>query len=388
MSSNKTATRWFVSDKDFDAADEDYAIVFERSADARVEFRSHDDGYWRQRPRSFGEIADETNCYLLAWKGRLLYADVDEAADPEHLKSIEKAREELLKEEAPGTEEARKGLVAHYLEESKKHDDNEDYGYNFEPLFPNRRNKIEGFKGEIGIGPCVEYCLLQDVKTRKILLNLLTRQARRKSPRPVLLLLGMIDNRQSTLWGRTEGFASAYDFETDEIISAPAPMTGLVSAVPRFNSSSASSNSRNPWGGDAKDLKDLGFKMMTYHHIALFVITWWNILAKNPDLAAGEETFTETKLEELKTAQAQVAEVMKKTKFPKQDKRVESVEQSSVNFFKKLRDKLERHENTIRSDALEAKYEGKEELAMSIAGFYEKLTSQLNDFIKNPTNKE
>lgn len=221
MSSNKTATRWFVSDKDFDAADEDYAIVFERSADARVEFRSHDDGYWRQRPRSFGEIADETNCYLLAWKGRLLYADVDEAADPEHLKSIEKAREELLKEEAPGTEEARKGLVAHYLEESKKHDDNEDYGYNFEPLFPNRRNKIEGFKGEIGIGPCVEYCLLQDVKTRKILLNLLTRQARRKSPRPVLLLLGMIDNRQSTLWGRTEGFASAYDFETDEIIVKP-----------------------------------------------------------------------------------------------------------------------------------------------------------------------
>ncbi|KAL9033696.1 MAG: hypothetical protein Q9214_007390, partial [Letrouitia sp. 1 TL-2023] len=337
----------------------------------------------------------------LAGDGRLVYADVDEATDPEHLKPIENASQEHFKEEAPGTAEVRKGLVAHLLEESKKHEDEEDDDY-VEPLYPNHNHKIKGFKGELATVPCVEYVLLQDVETRKILLNILSGQAKSKSPRPVMLLLGMIDSFQSTQWGRTEGFASAYDFEKDEIVVKPFvsqeghhPLGGrwdIVSSgandgpcfrcspvqfVERFFQLSKSLEENDD------DSQDLGFKLMTHYHISDFVITRWNTLAKIPNVAAGEETFTEAKLEEFKTAQTKVAGAMKKIKFREQP-REKVIEQRSVSYFQKMRDMLEDHEIDIRFDALEAKGEGKEQLATNVAGFYEKLSGLLNSFIKNP----
>ncbi|KAI4210483.1 MAG: hypothetical protein LQ351_006634 [Letrouitia transgressa] len=408
MSSNETATRWFISDDEFLAANQDYAVVFEISANVSTAFRMHDNGLLRWPPEYFGDIVDGrdlTDCYLLAGEGRLVYADVDEATDPEHLRPIENARQEQSKEEAPGTAEIREGLVAYLLEESKMYEDDEDHEY-IEPLYPNRNHIIKGFKGDAGIVACVEYCLIQDFETRKILLNVLTEQTRCKSPRPVLLLLGMIDSFQSTQWGRTEGFASAYDFEKNKIIVKPfvsqeghhplGESWGVVSSGaddgPCFRCSPVQFVGRflqlsESLERNATDSQNLGFKLMTYYHISVFVNTWWDVLAMIPNLAAAGETFTEAKLEEFKAAQTRIVEAMKKIKFLEQ-RRPKNIEQRSVNFFQKIRDMLEEHEIDIRSDALEAKDEGMEKLGTNVAGFYEKLSGLLNGFIKNPANEE
>ena len=240
-----TAARWFVDDREYYAKEADYALV---GSSAKLIRREIDEGNKRPFatnpdgsivPLSFGiyfynykENAEPYVCYDFAVSGRMLWADVDDSK-PEHKEEMKKALYGLDLSEAELDDRYKhvwEKLITHLVGNRKTGSDSE------EEMTEARKEQIQADKArrakqnfharlenaalDISFRHLL-FDLCKEPDTRQLLIELLTHQTQSSAKRPLMILVGMIDDMRNPKPGEKSGYVVGYDVAKDRFICKP-----------------------------------------------------------------------------------------------------------------------------------------------------------------------
>ena len=243
-----TAARWFVDDMEYYANEADYALV---GSSAKLIRREIDEGNNRPIatnpdgslvPPSFGiyfynynrEDTEPYLCYDFAVSGRMLWADVD-TSKPEHKEQMKKAIYGLDLSKAELDERYKdvwKKLIPHLGGKGKRNVESD----NEEETTEARKERIQADKarrtkrnfcagvenGELdGKFQFFLFDLCKEPDRRQLLIELLTGQTQSSTKRPLMLLVGMIDDMRNPKPGEKSGYVVGYDVANDRFICKP-----------------------------------------------------------------------------------------------------------------------------------------------------------------------
>jgi hypothetical protein len=230
---SSTVSRWFAPNHEFYASLEDYAVVRASSTYIR-EAKTHADtgcnriGY--RNPNFADMITTSTTnpCYSFAIPGQLLYADVDEE-NPNHKADVygRIAKEDPLEAESDRVKAVRTHLLEHVTTEWFESEIPPAPTEEEEGGFTDRKWRAKMMLGELLQDGEIDdtiigYLMRAETETEKEdLLNILSGQTRRRTRRPVLMLIDMFDSMQTTEMGVTKGWVIGYDFLDDNLIIKP-----------------------------------------------------------------------------------------------------------------------------------------------------------------------
>lgn len=397
-----TANRWFVPDQEYWYITEDYALVGEAAEYIRQDILAYDHetyhewgqgGHMYLRDR-WANFHYSSGCYYFAQQGTLVYADVDQS-NPDHKKRVygKLAKEPSLDKESDKAEaiqkEAVKFLEADYRANPRNSKLSDDEGFGKDCL----AMTIETARLTV---PLVDFLIqFKDEDGIKVLLNILSDQSKRKSPRPVMILIGMIDKAKTDKRGLTEGWAIGYDFLEGNLIIKP------------FISKKDHHPLGNKWHAEAvndgisfkgtpavfadkfvelssqvADKPEIdGLKLLVHTSVADWILQQW----KGFSLATPDK-WTEAFEKSIKNA--------KKTIFVKRlDGEEAAITEKvgdaklSMEAFENFANRLAAEEPRFRSSALDARENGKAEAAQNAAEVYDRLTKDLKSFNENPVNQ-
>ena len=225
FTTSTAASRWFFRpDHEFLASLGDYAVVQKTSTEVRHAKTHVDNGCYRRglNQNSFADVLlklPANPCYSFAHDGQLVYADVDDE-NAKHKEDVygSIAEEAPLKSVSDDVKVARKYLIEHLAKKWFQH----ERGSNAhrcrmaqDRLFSMLRD------GEID-DSIIRYIICAPNETKmQVLLNIVSGQSQRSTQRPVLVLIGLIDDMQSTEMGVTKGWKIGYDFMKGTLIIKP-----------------------------------------------------------------------------------------------------------------------------------------------------------------------
>lgn len=394
---SSTADRWFVPDKTYYLSTNDYALVRRSTASVHEDLLETD----MMRTRFIDAEAtfmDEYDglrfepCYEFALHGRLVYADVDDE-DPAHKEKVygEWAKETPIEEDSEKTTEVKKELIkacgdVWFPKDNDPENDEEDMSQEERDRWTQRDLKMLTRQGIIE--PPI-YSLLLTAKTvqdKEEILNIMSGQTKHPIKRPVLALVDMIDSKQNTEVGQTEGWAIAYDFIKELLVIKP------------FVSKKGKHPLGGKWYGDvAQDgvsfcgtlhefakayaefgktvdagNKDDGFKMLVHTVVG----GWIDIFGTDLAAAYGPEFHTD--LLAVNEATGKIRKVMAEIKFPAVQKNEKPGYEIEPLLW--LQSVIESEEAGIRDAAVDAKKQGEEKVAQDAAKLYEDILKMIKDF--------
>lgn len=332
------------------------------------------------------------HCYPYTHSGKLLYADVDEE-NPEHKEHIFGvwAKEELLDKENENAEAAQEALFQHLAD-----------NWGFEDFIEGHSSRYdavkEGFKhdvlhsGNLDI-TLIDYILsAQSQEDKEVLLSIVSSQSRRKTPRPVLILVEVVEDLRETEAGVTKGWVVAYDFVKSLLIVKPFLSKqdhhlfgekwdcAVAEDGISFSSSPKVFAAKYIELAEAADDKsvDGGFKMLVHTTAAKWILRQWKGLS-NSDA----EYFTDELQGKVKNGVTKIKEALQEIPFPINDKAAVD-EKIEFKPFRLIFELMEIQEAGIRDAAVHAKDNGNEKVAENAAKLFGKLMDQLKTFNENP----
>ncbi|KAL8782722.1 MAG: hypothetical protein Q9213_005146 [Squamulea squamosa] len=417
-------SKWFAPADEYLAATEDYAVVGESALYVKnhlIDDPSYHnlDGFLRggpeprledmlEHPLLYGDIfRDEDDA-------RLVYADVDRDNEEHVQKWKDAAKAGVLEEESDRIKGAKKKLFDylsthyHYCAGTHYHscvseetDEDELPESESEQL----RASIEKSHERTGhvSKRMIDYVLkLKEEGDRRDILTILSRQHRRKSQRPVLLLISMVEKFSK---GVKEGWLIGYDFYNNNIIIKP------YHAVDRTQHPLAEKwdvslpEDGVSWKGRPAEFvtekihsrlnpdKDLdsagaidsyGYQLLVYYSVARWIFTHWDAVASIEPSHGGQPMGVDER-KRLQKACETMVEQSENILFPyKRPEEEEKASASPMPTFQYMQTLLEDYEMNVRFDALKAKEAGKEDVARNVAKLYEQLLLQLQSFNANP----
>ncbi|KAI4210484.1 MAG: hypothetical protein LQ351_006635 [Letrouitia transgressa] len=396
-----TAERWFAPTAEFEALIEDYALVDESADWVQGFFESYnnqnhftEDAFarWESRPKTFGDVQflSRRHCDLHIYNNHLIYADVNEA-DPKHKEALydSTAREPALEVESEKARELRKKLVAEFSQAEVDRITKTKRGSQLDKdaLFKQEKKLIEkDLYLDLGIlyPNWFSYIMkAANIDGKKELLNIFSGQTKRKNPRPVMLLLGMVDKVQTEERGLTEGWNIAYDFIENTLIVKPFvskpghhPLgekwgTDVASDGPSFcgtplefvNNFVKFSKDMEPKKAEEISESD-AYTMLVHCHTAELIDH--NSAGFKTVLASDDKSASDL-VEEMNNASADLSMTMDNKKF--ELKKKTPVKQRGIDAFRELQGHLEASERELRDDAVDLKENGNDKLAQEYAQF-------------------
>ena len=397
--SSATAKRWFVPNDEYHNMTEDYAFVGETAAKVSQELFAYDNETehpWTTRSKNLRDRLRDTDrgagCYGSLGEGNILvYADVNES-DPEHKKKVygSLAKEVCLDKENKKAEAKREELTKVLKKAGKdKFDDDDDYEDWLEDSF--------GAALELGTLDRVlvdGIIQLKDEGDMRVLLNFLSGQTKKKTSRPVLLLIGMIDKAETDKRGLTEGWAVGYDFLKKILIIKPfISKKGHHPLGEKWNDKVANdgisftgtaalfANNFVKLAGQVGGKPEAdGYKLLVHTFVSHWIMGQWEgFSAMEPD--KWTEAFEKSMADARKTILASLGErtvAMKK----------KSGEwKGPMLAFDKLANELAIEEGAFRYAALDARKKGNEKAAQNAADLYDRMVKDLRSFNENPDNQ-
>ncbi|MCJ1267502.1 hypothetical protein MMC22_007387 [Lobaria immixta] len=378
-----TADRWFGPESDLSI--DDYALVGQSAVSVREDLLETDNAVHRislDPDATFMTEYDSLNqiprpdamarCYDFGVHGRLVYADVDDE-DPAHREKInELAKMIPIEGESDRTMEIKKELVSLYSE----------VGYS--QLSQEEREHwtlidIYLLRGQ-GI---LEERIFSHILTAKTIeekeefINFMSGQTQSPAKRPVLSLINMIDSKQTTEVGETEGWVTGYDFIKDLLVIKPFVSKGgnhPLGAKWHGNVAQDGVSFSGTPQDFAKAYVGLGKSVDAGNKIDHFGTAFVTVYGKEfyADLFAINE------------ATKKIKKAMEEIKFPVVDKNTKRHGFEFEPFFWML-SMIELEESMIRDTAVDANKRGEEKIARNAAKLYESIHEQIKAFIENPS---
>lgn len=416
--STPTSQRWFVPDPQYYRATGDYAVLGEsRSAVQQITTSADDHAthYFRQRcmlhdypsseeldsseaPEAPGAsktpgtritfrdmylAAKHAPHYSYAEPGRLLYADVN-AEDGSHEAWVRDTwAVEAENEEGPDTVAVKEALLA-YLK-GKWRETNEDQWVDDAVAAGIRDGHVDP--------DVVDYILGAAGKEEKnTLMRIVSGQTRQNTIRPVLLLVGLVENMQAAVDGETKGWVMGYDLVEGRLIVKPfeakpgkLPLSGkwdtdaVDDGICFAGKPAEFAQGYLALDGKGKSVQD-GFQMLVWSLAAKWIYSQWDGLAKeDQDLSF----FTADTRERIRAHGKNLAGGMNKLEYPAAHQTSET-EKVAVEPFVFTQEMLALEEDAVRSAAVAIKQSGKEKVAENAAAVYERLSQMLAAFNKDP----
>lgn len=410
-----TASKWFVPTQEYLASVEDYAMVGYSALYVKNHFidepSTHglDDLPTGSEP-NFADVLDHPMYY----QARLVYADVDRD-NKDHQRACKDAvKPGFMVQESEKIKAAKKKLFEHVIDH-KDHcgslaseSGDEDESPEDEDMEKRLAAMGEAFERSNRVThSMIDYVLkLESEADRREVLTIISRQHRRKNPRPVLLLIGMIDKFSE---GVKEGWRIGYDFYANNLMIKPYHATDVTQHPLAEKWDVELPDDGVSWKGHPagfvtdkllplqeefnqdkdnkleKEIKNetYGFKLLAYHSITRWLRNHWKLLAdiKTVD---GAKPLEEVGLHDVTAIYYSIMGETEEVPFPykAQDKEKHLV--GTMPTLKHMQVLLEDYERSVRHDALEAKQAGKEDVAQNVANLYEHLLEQLRSFNLNP----
>ncbi|KAL9044498.1 MAG: hypothetical protein Q9214_002364 [Letrouitia sp. 1 TL-2023] len=405
-----TAERWFAPDAEFEALTDDYAFVNEPAEWVRSYFDSYNNqdcfskdevDDWAYPIKTFDDVYQflRLGRKLSIYDNHLIYADVDES-DSKHKEALYGpiAKEPALEVESEKARNLRDKMVAKFTQEEvdrktgrRKHDDKDFLIQKEKRLFE------EDLNLDLGIlyPEWFSYVMkAADIDEKKELLNIFSGQTKRENPRPVMLLLGMVDKAQTEERGLTEGWNIAYDLVENAILVKPFvskaghhPLGGkwavdTASDGPSFRGTPVEfaknlikfSKDMKSKDADAISESD-AYTMLVYRHTAKFIF-------KNSDafktVLGSDDKSASDLLEEMDEASIDLNEPMDKKTF--EFKQKTPTNGRGINAFRELQSHLQASERELRDNAVNLKKNGNDKLAQECAELYEETLKKLKAF--------
>ncbi|KAL8729870.1 MAG: hypothetical protein Q9166_004427 [cf. Caloplaca sp. 2 TL-2023] len=412
-----TASKWFVSDAEYYASTEDYAIVGEKAAwvDSFLLSGRTNHGYDyldEERASTFADIlhypVGDPECPGCQVSDRLVYADVD-CDNKEHQRLCKDvAKQGFLEQEDEKTKEARKKLFA-YMNTSHRRRYKTDNENSVEEEIPEsekeygvaRTKDIFNRTGSIS-KKMIDYTIgVEDADSRRDLLTVLSRQQLRKMQRPVMILIGAVDKQ---MFGFQEGWIAGYNFYDERIIIKPysanlsqhvlsqkwdvelpddgISFTGRPSAfVGKLLELHADIENKKPDNEDDPEM--YGYKLLTYQCVAKWVLSHWKALASIKQVD-GDAPMTEESYEKIHDLLDAIYQTAVKIPLPHKEPKASASTQGSMQTLLDMQMMLADFEATVRLEAIEAKDAGKETVAENAAKLYGQISEQLQSFNLDP----
>ncbi|KAI4193044.1 MAG: hypothetical protein LQ346_004033 [Caloplaca aetnensis] len=409
------ASSWFVSDEEYDVATEDYAFVNESASwvkhglaqnyaylgdDHDLDDEYNDEG---EKPLTFQDVTrsiiSSGDSFGRNTATQLIYADVD-GSNKEHQHILTRiARQEFVDEAPEKCKQASEKLINHLVQTSYDRHVERGGSTNLETYAKEKQEdtevKLRSYRGRVS-PRIVDYLIgLEEDADLEATLSVLSNQTLRKTYRPVMLLIAMIDKGSVEKPG-SEGWAVAYDFRTNRITIKPYlfdhshhPLAGKWDVEPpndgtcfsgqpsdfvaRLSQLEAAIQSKKA----ATSAVQYGFSIMIHYLVADWIYRHGNALTKIPAVG-GKSAMTEEELEKVKEAMRAVLEESANIDFPKQIR--QSTTRQQIDIFLHLQRELEDWEPTVRKQAIKAKEAGDEATANKAAELYELLWQQLQAF--------
>ncbi|MCJ1268422.1 hypothetical protein MMC22_008310 [Lobaria immixta] len=398
---SSTADRWFVPDREYHRSISDYALVHQSAASVREQILDTDDA-----PSRIVDAEDTfmTEYYRLGFEpcydfavARLVYADVDDE-NPSHKEYVnewtkETSIESDSEETAKFIKELVKALVDQWFpredfppeenEENTPEDDRERWTL--------RDLKWLARRGLLESHIVSRILTAKTVEEKEQILNLMSSQIKFPTKRPVLALIDMIDSKQTTEIGETEGWVIGYDFIKELLVIKPFGSKGgnhplgarwygevaqdgvsFSGTLQEFTTAYIELGKTVEAGN-----QDDGFKMLV-HTLAA---EWMHPFETELETVYGAEFHAD--LLAVKEAMEKIKQAMEEIKFPAVEKN-KKVNESETQPFSWLLNMIESEEATIRDAAVDAKERGQEKIAQNAAKLYESIHKQIKAFIENP----
>ncbi|KAL8670620.1 MAG: hypothetical protein Q9168_004851 [Polycauliona sp. 1 TL-2023] len=413
------AGKWFVSNDEFRASTEDYAVVGEDA----VYYKNHyidepsnpDLGGISPADPMFVDLSDNPMIIDLIdhpdiYDPRLVYADVnrDDEAHQKIYEDVVKAgfMEEGSEKIKEIVDKLKKLRISHQGCCAGHHEDEEDAPDDQDDVqLPVRTMKHQGALGRTQ-SMIDDVLKLEDEEERRLALLFMSRQSRRKMTRPVMLLIGMIDKFSE---GVKEGWLVGYDFYTENIIIKPYhaidgtqhplaekwdielpddgvswkghPADFVANKLLPLQEQIDKPKAEKP----EEEIKDdtYGFKLLAYHSLIKWMQYHFDALA-DINQADGTTLLKDIGFRKINEIYDSVFDEMFHIPFvhKRQDKKEAMA--GSMPTLKYMQDLLEEYEYDVRLDALDAKKAGKEEVAQNVAKLYGQLLEQLRSFNLDP----
>ena len=386
---------------------EDYALVGEAAEFIRQETFAYDNETehewheWAQgKPGRLGDrLADfeySSGCYPFAQQGRLVYADVNQK-DPAHKKKVYGilAKEpplEVNKNKGAAIKEVPVEFLMTRLRHKRDGDDDEDKDDSHAAAEACLTRAIHSSMLNT---PLVDFFIqLKDKEGMRVLLETLSKQSMRKSPRPVMVLIGMIDKAKTDKRGLTEGWAIGYDFLKGDLIIKPFvskkdchPLGDkwhdeAVNDGINFKGTPADFADRfvalgNQVGG--KTEID-GLKLLVHTSVA-----GWILQHRKGFSLADPGKWTDAKKKSIGEAMKKITSVLNEREAVIPEKAGER--KRPMEAFEDFANKLAGGDQWFRCSALEARESGNGKAAQNAAEFYDRLAKDLKSFNENPDNQ-
>ena len=369
---------------------EDYAVVGEPAENVSQEIFAYDNETkheWAEDIKTHHDWLSRldfwSGCYGFSTPGKLIYADVDDK-DPSHQQEVygKLAKEPDLAEETKEAATAAKELVD-FLNAGL---DSEDQS---PALF------VEAMRAGELEPEIVDYLLqVKDKEGTQMLLNVLSRQSKRKTPRPVMILVGMIDKAQTDKRGLTEGWAIGYDFLKGFLI------------IKSFCSKKDQHPLGETWYGNVSDdgisfkgtpavfaqnfvnlgnqigssTGNNGLGLLVHTFVANWILRQWKGLSN-----VEPNVWTKEFKKSIKDAKKKIEAILEGLTVAVKEKTGEP--KLPMDAFEALEKKLTNEDGFFRLSALEAREKGNKEAAQNAAVFYERLVKDLKSFNENPENQ-
>ncbi|KAL8759634.1 MAG: hypothetical protein Q9184_003559 [Pyrenodesmia sp. 2 TL-2023] len=414
------ASLWFVSDEEFDVATEDYALVNESAtwlqhglAD-NFTFEGDDDSFsdeyfdGEERRLTFQDVAKNivsySNSFALNAGSQLIYADVD-GDDKIHREINTRIAKQGFLDEAPEQcRQAREKLIRHLVQVSL--DSHVEEGcssspeHDAEEIRKDMEAELRRNKGIVS-PTIIDYLIsLEKDEDQEATLSVLSNQTLRKTYRPVMLLIGMIDKGSVREPGSKEGWAIAYSFHTNRITIKPYvfdnshhPLAEKWDAelpkddicffgqpsdfVGKLSQLTANNKGMNPVQSDV----EYGFRILVHYFVAHWIVCHEKALIKMPAVG-GKAAMTDEELEKVKEAMRAILKELANIDFP--EKVQHPTTRQPIEIFLHLQRDLENWEPIIRKQAIKAKEAGDKDTANKAAELYENLWQQLQAFNMSP----
>lgn len=384
---------------------EDYALVGEAAEVIRQETMAYDNETvheWAQeKPQYLGDrlayVAYSSSCYPFAQQGRLVYADVNQK-DPAHIQKVYGilAKEPPLngnKDKDAVTKEIPVEFLTRRVRHRRDGDDNEDED---DSQTMAEACLTRATHSSILNTLLVDFFIqLKDKEAMRVLLGVLSKQSMRQSPRPVMVLIGMIDKAKTDKRGLTEGWAIGYDFLKGELIIKPfVSKKGCHPLGDKWHDEAVDDGISfkgapadfadqfmalcNQVGGKTTEID--GLKLLVHTSAAEWIWQHWNGFS----LADPGKWTLETQ-KSIGDAVKEITSILDEREAAITEKAGE--QKRPMDAFEDFANRLAGGDQWFRLSALEARKSGNERAAQHAAEFYDRLAKDFKSFNENPDNQ-
>ncbi|KAI9722207.1 MAG: hypothetical protein M1812_001679 [Candelaria pacifica] len=393
------AQRWFVSDKEYynRVRSFDYAVAWRNSADTtptlkQVDILPHPEH------EHFGDLFDDVvigDHLWFTYPGAMIYADVEGTEDHKAAMQDRHFCEGLQtgEEDNAEIEKARKRVFDLYraaLPEAEYNEADEKDRGRFMRRYADK-NRVQSFMIDHIVG-------MKSKGEKQEALAILSGEIMWKAPRPVMVMINLYDDCQSTSRGTGSGYIIAYDMVEDLILEKA--YTSSPDHHPLGDPWDCASTTLKCSPGDlARRIADrtgldeasssYGFDLVNRIIAGCWIMRHADALQKVEEPGHGELLDEETlsKMEDVISAHETDLE---KIPFPKKTRggQGDDVDGHGVDYpYGPVLDILERFDELFRDQALHWKETGNEQAVTNVVKFYDGVTKAAEALQKDPKEK-